>query len=192
MADYHGSTIPKELRDKHKTPWYVFDALDRRFRFGLDAAASAKSAKCANYITEEEDAHSIEDWRERIAPGTDAVFINPPFSDIGPWIDKARDQCQRFGLTVVLLLPGDYSVEWWKLDASEVWLLVGDANVAGKWETGRVQYIREDTNQPIKGNPQPAAVIIFDPLMLGMPMVTRYVSRLALARYADGKQELAT
>jgi hypothetical protein len=44
------------------------------------------------------------DWPER-------VFINPPYSNVTPWIDKAINHARRGGL-VVMLLKHDSSTKW--------------------------------------------------------------------------------
>ena len=40
-------------------------------------------------------------------------FINPPYSNPTPWIDKAIEEWKK-GCTVVLLLPCDVSTKWFR------------------------------------------------------------------------------
>uniref|UniRef100_UPI001C94184F phage N-6-adenine-methyltransferase n=1 Tax=Yersinia aldovae TaxID=29483 RepID=UPI001C94184F len=56
MSDYGGSYTPDNLKDLWMTPADIFTALDIEFGFYLDAAASNKSALCARYLTEQDDA----------------------------------------------------------------------------------------------------------------------------------------
>ena len=56
------------------TPQAFFDALNREFRFTLDAAATAKSAKCPAYYTPETDGLSSP-WN--LAGGVLDAVIRP-------------------------------------------------------------------------------------------------------------------
>lgn len=40
-----------------------------------------------------------------------STFVNPPYSDPGPWCEKAAIEARR-GKTVVMLLRGDTSTRW--------------------------------------------------------------------------------
>lgn len=86
MTDYGGSKTPKNERDYWQTPIEIFNALDREFGFWLDAAASESNALCAHYITELDDSLNSE-WTS-----CGAIWCNPPYSDIGPWVEKAAEQ----------------------------------------------------------------------------------------------------
>ncbi|ENK4583377.1 DNA N-6-adenine-methyltransferase, partial [Yersinia enterocolitica] len=56
MSDFGGSHTPDNLKDLWMTPADIFTALDIEFGFYLDVAASHKSALCARYLTERDDA----------------------------------------------------------------------------------------------------------------------------------------
>lgn len=43
----------------------------------------------------------------------DWVYVNPPFSDISPWVAKAIEASRR-GKLVVMLVPHDPSTRWWQ------------------------------------------------------------------------------
>ena len=66
-------------RNTWQTPKYVFNAMNRKYRFDIDGAADVKNALCEMYITKTED---ITDRRtqNRIPIGS-RVWINPPYSD---------------------------------------------------------------------------------------------------------------
>ncbi len=93
MADYRGSTTPAATRDMTQTPLYLFRALDLEFNFALDAAALPETALCQKYLTPDIDALSV-DWGDFISPSVRSpwVWLNPPYSDIGPWVEKAIEQ----------------------------------------------------------------------------------------------------
>ena len=81
------------------TPQAFFNRLNEEFHFALDAAATAKSAKCPLYYTPETDGLS-QSWN---CGG--AVFCNPPYGrEIGKWVRKAFEEAQA-GATVVMLIP---------------------------------------------------------------------------------------
>ena len=82
------------------TPQDFFDCLNMEFGFVLDAAASAKTAKCSKFFTPETDGLSSS-W-DFGGP----VFCNPPYGrEIGKWVKKAYEEATRWGHTVVLLIP---------------------------------------------------------------------------------------
>jgi hypothetical protein len=45
------------------------------------------------------------EWRER-------TFVNPPYSDPLPWVEKAIQTVKK-GISVALLLKHDTSTKWW-------------------------------------------------------------------------------
>lgn len=83
-----------------ETPEGLFAALDREFRFTLDAAANAANAKCRRYYTVEDNG-LIQDW------GGETVFCNPPYGnkETGEWTRKCYEEAQKPETTVVLLIP---------------------------------------------------------------------------------------
>lgn len=85
------------------TPQDFFDQLNDEFGFVLDAAATAKSAKCPAYYTPETDGLKSP-WN--LAEGG-AVFCNPPYGrETGKWVRKAYEE-SRSGTTIVLLIPAE-------------------------------------------------------------------------------------
>lgn len=100
------SNTPAHDRDCWQTPLWLFDALDIEFGFWLDSAASDKNALCAHWLTEADDALNSE-W---VSHG--AIWNNPPYSNIRPWVEKAAEQCIQQRQTVVMLVPEDMSVGW--------------------------------------------------------------------------------
>ncbi len=111
MADYRGSTTQTNTRDMTQTPRYLFRALDLEFNFVLDAAALPETALCEKYLTPDIDALSV-DWGDFISPSVRSpwAWLNPPYSDIGPWVEKAIEQQGR-GIGTVMLVPQDTSTE---------------------------------------------------------------------------------
>lgn len=144
MRSGYESNTPAEQRDRWQTPIEVFDALDLEFGFYLDAAADHGNALCARYLTEADNALD-SDWKSN-----GAIWCNPPYSDITPWVLKAAEQCRKQQQAIVMLLPADTSTGWFSasLQSVDEVRLVTD---------GRIQFINSATgkagkNGPGKGN----------------------------------------
>lgn len=78
--------------DEWATPLSLFEVVDDRYAFTVDACAAAWNAKVARYWSLEDSALS-HDW------AGERVWCNPPFSNPRPFIEKARTA----DLAVVLL-----------------------------------------------------------------------------------------
>ncbi len=92
--------------DDWATPWPLVHELEQEFGvFELDPCATSESAKAARFFTKEQDGlgRSWEGLR---------VFCNPPYSDAGIWVRKAREEAKR-GALVVMLLPVRTDRDWW-------------------------------------------------------------------------------
>lgn len=97
----------------HWTPAEIFAPLDEEFRFTLDPAASAESAKCPVYYTKKQDGLTLP-WRGR-------VFCNPPYQrakagtlgKTGDWVAYGLQQVElRISELVCFLLPSSTSNAW--------------------------------------------------------------------------------
>lgn len=91
--------------DDRATAPEVFAELHKRFRFTIDAAASAENAKLDRYWTIDDDGLA-QDWTG------ERVWCNPPYSSIEPWLEKAHDSQAEIA---VLLLPANRTEQgWWQ------------------------------------------------------------------------------
>lgn len=152
-GDYGGSKTPVEQRNLWQTPIPLFVALDAEFCLTLDAAASANNALCSRYITEEQNTLETP-WADYLSiPGY--VWLNPPYSDITPFVKKAAaESANQIG--TVMLVPADTSVGWFREDietASEVRFIVG----------GRLAFINPVSGKPVSGNNKGSMLIIWHP-----------------------------
>ncbi|HHT0510791.1 TPA: phage N-6-adenine-methyltransferase [Raoultella planticola] len=152
-GDYGGSKTPVEQRNLWQTPIPLFVALDAEFCLTLDAAASADNALCNRYITEEQDT-LITPWSNfLVSPGY--VWLNPPYSDITPFVQKAAAESKN-QIGTVMLVPSDTSVGWFREaieTASEVRFIVG----------GRLAFINPVSGKPVSGNNKGSMLIIWHP-----------------------------
>ena len=89
------------------TPAWLFAALNRVFKFTLDAAASESDAKCPKYFDKKADGLS-QSWAGQ------RVWLNPPYGQKPPlWCKKALVESRENGALVVLLLASRSSTNWW-------------------------------------------------------------------------------
>ncbi len=91
--------------DERSTPLELFNELDKEFHFTLDVCASHENHKCDYYLTKKEDGLNTS-WKGEVC------FMNPPYSDIPRWLQRARNQSYSHGITVVCILPCDTSTNW--------------------------------------------------------------------------------
>lgn len=91
------------------------------------------------WLTESDDALNSE-W---ISHG--AIWNNPPYSNIRPWVEKAAEQCVQQRQTVVMLVPEDMSVGWFSkaLESVDEVRIITD---------GRINFIKPSTGLEKKGN----------------------------------------
>ncbi|WP_412524969.1 phage N-6-adenine-methyltransferase [Enterobacter hormaechei] len=152
-GDYGGSKTPPDQRDLWRTPPALFASLDAEFCFQLDAAAAPHNALCRKFITAEQN--TLETlWVDYLnVPGY--VWLNPPYSDITPFVKKAAaESANQIG--TVMLVPADTSVGWFKeaiQTASEVRFITA----------GRLAFINPVTGKPVSGNNKGSMLIIWRP-----------------------------
>ncbi|EOG3639684.1 phage N-6-adenine-methyltransferase [Enterobacter hormaechei] len=152
-GDYGGSKTPLDQRDLWRTPPALFVSLDAEFHFQLDAAAAPYNALCRKFITAEQNTLETP-WADYLnVPGY--VWLNPPYSDIMPFVKKAAaESANQIG--TVMLVPADTSVGWFKeaiQTASEVRLITA----------GRLAFINPVTGKPVSGNSKGSILIIWRP-----------------------------
>ena len=92
--------------DDYETPAWLAEALNTEFGFTLDAAASHTNAIAKMCFTKETNGLE-QPW------GKHMVFVNPPYSEIEEWVDKALFERGR-GRIIVLLLPSRTGTGWFQ------------------------------------------------------------------------------
>ncbi|EMH9170800.1 TPA: phage N-6-adenine-methyltransferase [Klebsiella pneumoniae] len=152
-GDYGGSKTPADQRDLWRTPPALFACLNAEFCFQLDAAAAAHNALCRKFITAEQNTLETP-WADYLSiPGY--VWLNPPYSDITPFVKKAATESAN-QIGTVMLVPADTSVGWFKeaiQTASEVRFITA----------GRLAFINPVTGKPVSGNNKGSMLIIWHP-----------------------------
>lgn len=148
-------------KDSYRTPEYVFLWLDGIYNFTVDGCASSHNALCKRFVTEE--LNFLEFSALHVG---DRIFVNPPYSNPKPFVERAA-YFMALGCTVVMLLPSDKSTQWYQViqdNATEVIDIVG----------GRINFLHPVTGEEVKGNNKGSMVAVFDPNYQGF--VTRQVS----------------
>lgn len=152
-GDYGGSKTPADQRDLWRTPPALFACLNAEFCFQLDAAAASHNALCRKFITAEQNTLETP-WDDYLSiPGY--VWLNPPYSDITPFVKKAAAEIAN-QIGTVMLVPADTSVGWFKeaiQTASEVRFITA----------GRLAFINPVTGKPVSGNNKGSMLIIWHP-----------------------------
>ncbi len=186
------SKTNKAYRDQTSTTDWLFAAFDAEFQFGIDLAATDESAKCAVYFTPEIDALG-QNWLASVPPLANATgWLNPPYSNILPWVQHARREQQK-GFTTVFLVPNDCSGEWWpEGEPCIIRHITGyyyeytykqgkrKGTTVKKWASGRIEFVNAETGEIMK-DPlnKPMCAIIFPAFYYG-PTLHQPVTKLEL------------
>lgn len=105
-------------KDTWKTPEDFYRALDAEFRFDYDPCPPKPKV---DGLTSE--------WGG-------VSFVNPPYSQIKFWVEKAHIEAKK-GKTVVLLIPSRTDTRWWHdhvMKATEIRFIRGRLKFQGaKW-----------------------------------------------------------
>jgi phage N-6-adenine-methyltransferase len=130
-----------------ETPPEVFKPLDQEFHFTLDPCATAATAKCRRFFTEDQDGLRRSWGRAR-------VFMNPPYGrEVYAWTRKAREAAAR-GALVVGLLPASTDLAWWHDDVVP---LLADGRASVRYIRGRVRFL---TGGPYRASGFFASVVV--------------------------------
>ena len=144
MSTENKSNTPLEIKDLWQTPISIFNNLNNEFNFTGDVASDFNNALCSNFYTEKDNSLS-QQWFS-------SNFCNPPYSDIKPWVAKAKEQ-HKLGKTIVMLIPSDTSVKWFK-DAYE------SCNEV-RFISGRLAFVNAETQKPVKGNNKGSVIFVW-------------------------------
>ena len=126
-----------------ETPQWLFDLLNKEFKFTLDVCATKKNTKCKRYYTPKDNGLK-QNWK-----GT--CWMNPPYGNaIASWIRKAKEEASK-GATVVCLVPARTDTEWWWSNC-----IYGEV----RFLKGRLKFGNSTNAAPF-----PSAVVIFGPKM---------------------------
>ena len=92
--------------DEWTTPSALFRALDRRFGFELDPAATKENALCSMFFTEAENG-LVKSWVSY------RTFVNPPYSHVADWMLKCKTEAEWGCPLICALIPARTDTRWW-------------------------------------------------------------------------------
>ncbi|HJF74081.1 MAG TPA: phage N-6-adenine-methyltransferase [Gallibacterium anatis] len=149
-------------KDCYRTPKYVFNWLNSRFKFDIDGCATEENNLSYHYIGKDgivEDFLTFDplDLIEVLEFPHFTIFVNPPYSNPLPFVKRAAE-LKAQGFLVVMLLPADKSTKWYQViqeSATEVIDIVG----------GRISFLHPLTGEEVKGNNKGSMIAVFDPTM---------------------------
>lgn len=173
MRAYSNSRTPESARDRRATPWWLFRQIERLLNVPIihDVCAAKETTKCATYWGPDVGVDSLAiDWMGHEATWGRQVFpfalwMNPPYSDPGPWCEKAAAEAAK-GLIVVGLLPDDRGTRWYQ-DHIE-----GVASLAFL-PSRRISFLGPD-GKPQNGNPKPSIIPVWTPWRTGRTEDVRF------------------
>jgi phage N-6-adenine-methyltransferase len=124
-----------------ETPSDLFKKIDREFKFTHDLACTEKNKKVSRGIY---DSMGV-DWHTL---GNGWMWLNPPYSPLKPWIQKAQQENKR-GCRIVMLVPPIISTRYFsKWVPSEIRFLLG-----------RVPFLKDGV--PMKSNTKDSCLLVF-------------------------------
>ncbi|WNO60853.1 phage N-6-adenine-methyltransferase [Rheinheimera sp. MMS21-TC3] len=141
-------------KDAYQTPPEVFAFMNSEFNFKSDVCASVENSLCKYYITEQLNCLT-QNWLTMCIDVGDYVWMNPPYSNIGPFVARSAEMAKQ-GIGTVMLVMMDQSVGWYKeavKTCQEVRLVIG----------GRLSFINPLTGTPAAGNNKGSMFIIWHP-----------------------------
>ena len=131
------------------TPPLLFEELNREFHFTLDPCCMQATAKCKKFFALDRGQDGLtRRWSNEV------VFMNPPYSAVRLWLEKAATEARLRGATVVCLVPNRTDTGWYHESAIR-W--AHEIRVI----RGRVRYFMDG----VQGGPStfPSSVIVFRP-----------------------------
>jgi phage N-6-adenine-methyltransferase len=97
-----------DVVDDRWTPLHLWIPWNDRWGFTVDVAASHDNYLCERYYTLEDDGLA-QSW------AGERVWCNPPYSDMGTWVEKARVETTNGCELVVMLAPANRTEQrWWQ------------------------------------------------------------------------------
>lgn len=103
------ATTPRAISPNQsiETPWEFIRAVEARFGpLFCDLAALPENSKCPTHIGPDQDSLSAP-WPT--PPSGRYNWLNPPFANIAPWVQRCAQQSAR----VLVLVPASVGSRWY-------------------------------------------------------------------------------
>lgn len=136
---------PGRSKQDYATPADFMEAVTERLgivEFDIDLAADDSNHKAAYWLDEEDDALAL-DWAPLLlnmdGTCTTWAWLNPPYSEIGPWAFKCLQTCHSGG-AIAFLVPASVGSNWYRdyihnQQGVEVLFLNGRLCFIDNWQT---------------------------------------------------------
>ena len=101
---------PGKSKQDYCTPPEFLRAVEKRLgikQFYIDLAANKETRIVLRYLW---DAFSVS-WTEML-PSGEWGWLNPPYSDITPWVEKAYQEARK-DAQIAMLIPASVGSNWW-------------------------------------------------------------------------------
>lgn len=106
-SEQQRSNTPEKDKDRWRTPPWLYAWLtDLYGPFDIDLTADKSNALCEKYFTKRMNALS-KAWRDHGRTG----FMNPPYSEPGPFVKQAHIEALE-GFSTVMILPTHRNQIW--------------------------------------------------------------------------------
>lgn len=172
---YNGSNTPDIVRDLWSTPSELVAWMESEYGdYDIDAAASKENAVCEKFYSKE--TNCLKRWWG----SNKHIWLNPPYSNITPFVKKAIEQMEHNN-QIDILLPCDTSTGWFyeaQQSAAEIIWITGEVYQEDGTEysrTGRLAFTSALTGKPVQGNNKGSVIFIMRELKEGEQQKTRYV-----------------
>lgn len=172
---YNGSNTPDVVRDLWSTPSEIVAWMESEYGdYDIDAAASKENAVCEKFYSKE--TNCLKRWWG----SNKHIWLNPPYSNITPFVKKAIEQMEHNN-QIDILLPCDTSTGWFyeaQQRAAEIIWITGEVYQEDGTEysrTGRLAFTSALTGKPVQGNNKGSVIFIMRELKEGEQQKTRYV-----------------
>lgn len=172
---YNGSNTPDVVRDLWSTPSELVAWMEIEYGdYDIDAAASKENAVCEKFYSKE--TNCLKRWWG----SNKHIWLNPPYSNITPFVKKAIEQMEHNN-QIDILLPCDTSTGWFyeaQQKAAEIIWITGEVYQEEGIEysrTGRLAFTSALTGKPVQGNNKGSVIFIMRELKEGEQQKTRYV-----------------
>lgn len=145
LLRFKGANDPQQVKargaredvDARETHWSTFEPLNWRFQFTLDVAAAVSNAKLPRFITAEQNGLAVS-WAE------ERVWCNPPYSNIGAWVDKAWTEWRKIPRPelICMLLPANRCEQGWWQELVEPYRDRAGSPLRTEFIAGRIRFVR--------------------------------------------------
>lgn len=146
------------IKDEWSTPQEFFDRLDKQFEFTLDAAGTFENAKVKSYFDIGQNGLACS-WHGF------TVFVNPPFSLVGEFVQKACEESKKHRITVVMLIAARTDTKYFHqfvMRAKEI-----------RFVKGRLKFGGSTNSAPF-----PSMVVVWSPGKHKVPKISTMENKL--------------